>query len=43
MAKIIYKRSAQLMLVIINIIGAVVINIEIQLSLVLLKGYVTIA
>lgn len=31
------------MLVIIEITGAVVINIEIQLSLVLLKGYVTIA
>ena len=31
------------MLVIIDITGAVVINIEIQLSLVLLKGYVTIA
>lgn len=31
------------MLVIIDIIGAVVINIEIQLSLVLLKVYVTIA
>ena len=31
------------MLVIINITVAIVINTEIQLSLVLLKGYVTVA